>query len=180
MIYYLQRHLFHPYLYYFLFCFDVTVQLPYVDSTFIMPAVIYIGGKLRHPFRLYTNDEGNICVLVCEASIIAMGICSVLDAVVKWASNNGVKEVIVLEGIPVADMPDPNRKPIILSSDGEADDEGYLRYVDNKKKGSLEAAFIAGISGGLLSSCLSNGIACRALLITASSGIPDPEGIVSG
>lgn len=37
-------------------------------------------------------------------------------------------------------------------------------------------AFIGGISGGLLSSCLSNGIQCTAVLIPASSGIPDPEG----
>ena len=40
----------------------------------------------------------------------------------------------------------------------------------------LNTAFIGGTAGGLLSSCLSNGIACKALLIAATSGIPDPEG----
>jgi uncharacterized protein len=32
------------------------------------------------------------------------------------------------------------------------------------------------MSGGILSSCLSNGIASKALLIYALRGIPDPEG----
>ena len=37
-------------------------------------------------------------------------------------------------------------------------------------------AFIGGIAGGILSSCLSNGIASKALLIFAARGMPDPEG----
>jgi predicted ATP-grasp superfamily ATP-dependent carboligase len=54
----------------------------------------------------------------------------------------------------------------------------YIKTMLKRKKilsSSSNTTFIAGISGGLLSSCLSNGIACKALLISASSGIPDPE-----
>jgi uncharacterized protein len=36
--------------------------------------------------------------------------------------------------------------------------------------------FVAGISGALLASCLSNGIPCTGILIPAPHGIPDPEG----
>jgi len=48
-----------------------------------------------------------------------------------------------------------------------------------KKKSTMSVvstAFVGGMSGGILSSCLSNGIASKALLIYASRGIPDPEG----
>jgi len=38
-------------------------QISYVESEFIMPVVIYIGGKLRHPFRIYANDVGNVAFL---------------------------------------------------------------------------------------------------------------------
>ena len=48
------------------------------------------------------------------------GMYSVLDTVMKWALNNKVKEVIVLEGIPVEGIPDSKRTPMVLSSDGEA------------------------------------------------------------
>jgi uncharacterized protein len=169
-------------------------QIACVESEFIVPGVIYAAGKLRHPFRLYSNDEGNVCVLVCEAPIMAHGMYSVLDTVVKWALNNKVKEVLVLDGIAVEGLPDSKRMPIILSSDGRAADAANLIHDDNNNSdvtnkeekaaddddGSSNiyptTAFIGGIAGGILSSCLSNGIASKALLIYAARGMPDPEG----
>lgn len=170
-------------------------QIACVESEFIVPGVIYAEGKLRHPFRLYSNDEGNVCVLVCEAPIMAHGMYSVLDTVVKWALNNKVKEVLVLDGIAVEGLPDSKRMPIILSSDGRAADAANLihddnnnsdvtnkeeKAADNDDDGSSNiyptTAFIGGIAGGILSSCLSNGIASKALLIYAARGMPDPEG----
>jgi uncharacterized protein len=157
-------------------------QIACVESEFIVPGVIYIGGKIRHPFRLYSNQEGNVCVLVCEAPIMIHGIHSVLDTVIKWVKDNEVREVIVLEGIPVEGIPDSSRKPMVLSSDIREDNNDSLYKDDTEEKNDFSSSsssnttFIAGISGGLLSSCLSNGIACKALLIPTSSGIPDPEG----
>ena len=166
-------------------------QIACVESEFIVPGVIYAEGKLRHPFRLYSNEEGDVCVLVCEAPIIIQGMYSVLDTVMKWALNNKVKEVVVLDGIAIEGLPDPKRTPIILSSDGRKADAANLIHDGNNKisitnkeeeeKGDHGAiypttAFIGGISGGLLSSCLSNGIASKALIISAARGIPDPEG----
>ena len=60
--------------------------------------------------------------------------------------------------------------------------ENNIKVADQNKDGAdtnafyPNTAFIGGISGGLLSSCLSNGIACKAFLVFATSGIPDPEG----
>src|SRR5919205_429248 len=177
-------------------------QIACVESEFIVPGVIYSEGKLRHPFRLYSNQEGDVCVLVCEAPIIIQGMYSVLDTVMKWALNNNVKEVMVLDGIAIEGLPDSKRTPIILSSDGrQADDSSLIddsNNKNNKNKNNLAenagteeeggqgdenagsvyptTAFIGGIAGGILSSCLSNGIASKSLIITAPRGIPDPEG----
>jgi uncharacterized protein len=163
-------------------------QIACVESEFIVPGVIYAEGKLRHPFRLYSNDEGNVCVLVCEAPIIIQGMYSVLDTVMKWSLNNKVKEVIVLDGIAIEGLPDPNRIPMILSSDGRKADAANLIH-DNKSNiadkeekeddhGNVyqTTAFIGGIAGGILSSCLSNGIVSKALIIPTASQIPDPDG----
>ena len=165
-------------------------QIACVESEHIAPGVIYVGGKLRHPFRLYSNKEGNVCVLVCEAPIMIQGMYSVLNTVMKWGLDNRVKEVMVLDGIAVEGLPDSKRTPMILSSDGKSADAANLLHDDGSiniaNKSQQEAAdsgpfyantaFIGGIAGGLLSACLSNGIACKALLVLASSGIPDPEG----
>lgn len=109
-------------------------QIACVESEFIVPGVIYIAGKIRHPFRLYSNQEGNVCVLVCEAPIMIHGIHSVLDTVVKWVKDNKVREVIVLEGIPVEGIPDSSRKPMILSSDIRGDNNDSLYKDDTEEK----------------------------------------------
>jgi uncharacterized protein len=165
-------------------------QIACVESEFIVPGVIYAEGKLRHPFRLYSNEEGSVCVLVCEAPVMIQGMYSVLDTVTKWALSNKVKEVMVLDGIPVEGIPNLKRTPMIMSSDGEvADAASLIQDVEqelNKKEDQTEndadrnvyptTAYIGGLAGGLLSSCLSNGLASKALLVPATRGIPDPEG----
>lgn len=153
-------------------------QIACVESDFIVPGVIYVGGKLRHPFRLYANEEGSVCVLVCESPIMIHGIHSVLDTVMKWAISAKSTEVIVLDGIAGQGMFEGKREPMILSSDGQVVDKAKLLHDEeyNNKHSFFNTAFIGGTAGGLLSSCLSNGIACKALLIAATSGIPDPEG----
>ena len=167
-------------------------QIACVESEFIVPGVIYAEGKLRHPFRLYSNEEGSVCVLVCEAPIMIEGMHSVLDTVTKWALNNKVKQVMVLDGIAVEGMPNLKRTPIIMSSDGEVADEASLiqdigeepngkedqaKY-DSERNIYPTTAYIGGLAGGLLSSCLSNGLASKALFIASTRGIPDPEGAV--
>jgi uncharacterized protein len=96
----------------------------------------------------------------------------------------------VLDGIAVEGIPNLERKPIIMSSDGEVADAASLipdtEEEPNDKEVQTEygaeqniypsTAFIGGLAGGLLSSCLSNGLASKALFILSTRGIPDPEG----
>jgi uncharacterized protein len=123
-------------------------------------------------------ERGEVCVLVCESPVMIEGIYSVLDAVMNWALHNKVKEVIVLDGIAVEGLPS-SRAPIILSSDGtEADEANLIHDYNEDDAGSIypTTAFVGGMSGGILSSCLSNSIPSKAILISAARGMPDPEG----
>ena len=179
-------------------------QIAFVESHYISPGVIFIDGKLRHPFRLYANEQGNVCVLVCEAPIMMDGTHFVLDAVMDWAIKNSIEEVMVLDGIPVQGIPDSDRKSVILASenmeqnnrketnmsdqqDENANEEKHpsdhkINPQSNFNRSAIEdsskkyTTFIGGIAGGLLSACLSNQIPCAAILVPSSSGIPDPEG----
>ncbi|MBA3284448.1 MAG: proteasome assembly chaperone family protein [Nitrosopumilus sp.] len=173
-------------------------QIACVESQYISPGVIFIDGKLRHPFRLYANEAGNVCVLVCEAPLMINGIHSVLDTVMDWAIKNTIQEVLVLDGVPVQGIPRSDRHTTILQStemennitnDNNNKKEGNISISDDKghiqsnfNNSAIEESlkkyttFIGGIAGGLLSACLSNQIPCAAILVPSSSGIPDPEG----
>ncbi len=170
-------------------------QIACLESDYITPGVIYIGGKLRHPFRIYANKEKNIFVMVCEAPILINGIHIVMDTLIRWSKENNVKEVIVLDSIPLNGMLKEGRKTIILHDDGlhrEGIDKDR-KYNKNQiskfeKNSNLDrnaienstnynyTAYIGGLAGGLLSSCLSYGISCTAILVPAPTGLADPEG----
>lgn len=147
-------------------------QIICFESEFIVPGVIFMDGKLHHPFRIYSNLEGTICALVCEAPIMVHGMHSVVDALAKWAEDMDVSEVFVIEGMTIRRVSNTDinsqqilnseRNPIILSSK-----ERKIIHSNNRKENlnihSLiegSTTFIGGIVGGLLSSCLSHNISC--------------------
>lgn len=150
-------------------------QIAFVDSEYIVPAAIYIGGKFRHPFRIYADDKRALYVIVCEAPLRPEGVHSIMELVVAWASRNHVKEVIVLDGIPMrrGELPNKHRKPVVLSN------YSHLPSSSNASKNdddSVRNAMMMGVSGGLISACLSDEMPCMAVLIPSTVGIPDPEG----
>lgn len=154
-------------------------QIAFVDSDFLMPSAVYVGNKLRHPFRLYAEKTGHICCLVCEAPIIATGIHAVSDTIVRWTVGNKFKEIILVGGFVTGfegNVIDSDRKPLILSGDGSTDDNSYLEHV-SQTEGPSGLALIVGAPGGLISACLSSGMPCKVLLIPTISGIADPEGV---
>lgn len=151
-------------------------QIGCVESEFIIPGVIYYDGRLRHPFRLYSNQEGSLCILVCEAPILIRGISSVLNLVMKWCNNNNVQEVLVLGGFSRPGLDNSKREPYIFSS---INDYNVQKTSFDRKiiETYLEpTTFIGGIPGGLLSSSLANNIPCTALFIPSRDDLPDAEG----
>lgn len=162
-----------------IFCFE---------SEFIVPGVIFMDGKLHHPFRIYSNLDGTICAVICEAPIMIDGMHSVLDALATWAEDIGINNVFVIDGIAIRPGSSTNitstvlsnvkRSPIILSSG----DDKMINSNNNKQNLNIESliegstTFIGGIAGGLLSSCISHNISCSVIFIPTQSGIPDPDG----
>ena len=163
-------------------------QILCFESEFIVPGVIFMDGKLHHPFRIYSNQDGTICALICEAPIMINGMHSVLDALAKWAEDIRIKDVFVIDGMAIQPrsttdvnpkvLSNIERSPIILSSD----DGKFINSNTNKKNINIESliegstSFIGGIAGGLLSSCISHNISCSVIFIPTQSGIPDPDG----
>lgn len=160
-----------------------------VESDFVYPGVVYIDGKIRHPFRIYANDSGKICIMVCEAPIVLSGIHSVLRTVMEWAVKNSVSEVLVMDGISTFKTTN-ERIPIVLGSseyeyNNSTDYDNKITRTNLTKPYSLKrsnrknATFIGGVTGGILAACLSLQLKCAAILIPSRTGTPDPEGAIA-
>jgi uncharacterized protein len=161
-----------------IFCFE---------SECIVPGVIFMDGKLHHPFRIYSNLDGTICTVICEAHIMIDGMHSVLDTLATWAEDDGINDVFVIEGIDIRPgastdsnskvLSNLERRPIILSSS----DDKIINSNNNKPNLNIESVvegsttFIGGIEAGLLSSYISN-ISSSVIFIPTQSGFPDPNG----
>ena len=78
-------------------------QIACVESEFIVP-VLFMLKESSDILFAYSNERGDVCVLVCEAPVMIQGMYSVLDAVSKWVLRN-TSEVLVLDGIAVEGLP---------------------------------------------------------------------------
>lgn len=152
-------------------------QIASVESQHVMPAAIFVGKRFRHPFRIYANDSGTVCALICEVPVLARGISSIIDTVIDWSANAGVREIVVLGGIVPTNFSPPylvERKPLILQNE-------TVQEIERPVQGSTDMvvpddAIIVGLAGSLLSVCAARGIKCTALMIPTLSDAPDPEG----
>lgn len=152
-------------------------QIAAVESQYVMPAAIFIGKRFRHPFRIYANDSGTVCVLICEVPVMAKGTSSIIDTVIDWSAKAGVREIMVLGGILPTNFSPPylvERKPLVLQNEATQD-------IKPAGQGSAEMAVpddavIVGLAGSLLSVCAARGLKCTALMIPTVSEAPDPEG----
>lgn len=153
-------------------------QIAYIESQYVMPAAIFIAKKFRHPFRIYANEAGTVCALICEVPVIVRGTHSIISTIIDWSENAGVKEVVVLGGILPTNFSPPyllERKPLILQNEITFD----IKYADPDSTGQMavpDDALIVGLAGSLLSASSARGLKCKAIMIPTMSEAPDPEG----
>ncbi len=74
-------------------------QIAFMESEYVMPASVFIDKQFRHPFRIYANSEGTICIVVCEAPILSTGINSITKTITEWCIRSKARELIVATGI---------------------------------------------------------------------------------
>ncbi|HXV46308.1 MAG TPA: PAC2 family protein [Nitrososphaera sp.] len=151
-------------------------QIASVESQHVMPAAIFIGKRFRHPFRIYANDSGTVCTLICEVPVMARGTSSIINTIIDWSTNAGIREIVVLGGIMPTNFSPPyvvERKPLILQNE-----MAESKHAGRESTGMLvpDDAVIVGLSGSLLSMCAARGLKCTALMIPTLSEAPDPEG----
>ncbi|GGM76385.1 proteasome assembly chaperone family protein [Thermogymnomonas acidicola] len=147
-------------------------QVAHLKSPHIPPVAVFVGGRLRHPFRIYANDMNDLLLLTCEVPIEQDGLYEVSSALMDWLSGVGAREIVILDGIPVRDIPEEH--PIFGVADERAIGELSKRGIQ-----IAQTALITGVGGSILSECMVRDVPGSSLLVPMSVAYPDPEGILS-
>jgi uncharacterized protein len=154
-------------------------QIGYIESQHVMPAAIFIGKRFRHPFRIYANDSGTVCALICEVPVNARGIYTIINTIVDWCLNSLVSEVIVLGGILPSNFSPPyilERKAMLLRNTLVEKPDSHEIRGEDLGLAVPDDAVIIGLAGSLLSACAARSISCSALMIPTMAESADPEG----
>lgn len=144
-------------------------EIAHLRSRYIPPAVVFMKGKLRHPFRIHSNKTGKLCTVISEIPLRSDGAYPISSTLLEWIEAKGAKELIVLEGFSVNHF--PKERKVFCAAEPET-----IRKCQEKGVRMITAGIVQGIAGSILDGCLSRKISGTALLTPAVSFIPDPEG----
>ena len=140
-------------------------EVGFLRSKHLPPSTVFMQGRLRHPFRIYSNKDGSICAIICEIIISKEGIYNIAMAILDWAEKKGSNEIIVLDG--VADKKHDGK--IFFAAEID-----LCRIMEENDIKMIPQGFITGISGGILNECLIRKIRGITLLVKADELTPDP------
>ena len=139
-------------------------EIGYLRSRYLPPSTVFIQGRLRHPFRLYSNNEGTICAIICEITL-PFGLHDIVSTILNWAEKNGSHEIVILDGVAAATH---DNKAFCAA------EEDLCRVMESNDIKMIPQGFITGVAGGLLNECLVRKIQGVTLLVKASEKGADP------
>ena len=134
-------------------------------SKYLPPSTVFIRGRLRHPFRFYSNDEGTICAIICEITLRMEGLYTIVAEILDWADRKGSNEIVILDGVASKEHDDKAYC---------AAEEDLCRIMGDKNISMIPQGFITGIPGGILNECILREIKGVTLLAKANKKIADP------
>lgn len=138
----------------------------YMRSKHLPPSTVFLRGRLRHPFRFYSNKEGTVCAIICEITLRMEGLYAIVAAILDWAKEKGSNEIIIVDGV----ASDEHDNKVYCAAE-----EDLCRIMAEKDIDMIPQGFITGIPGGILNECLIREIQGVALLVKANKIIADPE-----
>jgi len=74
-------------------------EIGYLRSKHLPPSTVFMQGRLRHPFRLYSNHDGTICAIICEVTLRLEGLYEIVSSILDWAEKKGSHEIVILDGV---------------------------------------------------------------------------------
>ena len=139
-------------------------EIAYLRSRHLPPSTVFMQGRLRHPFRLYSNNDGTICAVICEITL-PFGLHDIVNTILDWAEKNGSHEIVILDGVASSSHDDK----AFCAAEGD-----LCRVMEDSDISMIHQGFITGVAGGLLNECLVRKIQGVTLLVKANDKGADP------
>lgn len=147
-------------------------QIAHVRSSHIPPISVFIGKKLRTPFRIYSNESGTLIVIISEVPLDTEGMYEIAGAILSWLSDKTPKDFLILEGLPVAQIVKDHEVQCV------ANEEKLKRFTGLGLEAS-HSALITGMGGAILNECMSCRISGVSFLTQTPVNIPDPGSVLA-
>ena len=147
-------------------------QFAHVKSPHIPPISVFIGNKLRTPFRIYTNKDGTLIVTICEVPITDEGLYEISSALLSWLADKNAGEYYILEGAPVTQIVNDHMVFCVAN-------EEKLAELTKMGMEAANSALIMGMGGAILNECLARKITGVTFLTQSTVNIPDPGAVLA-
>lgn len=147
-------------------------QIAQIQSIHIPPVTVFVGGRMRTPFRIYANKEGTVMVITCEVPVDDEGLYEISFALIRWLEKIKPKEIVVVDGIPDKGLLE---KRTVYAA---AESTNFKKLADVGVQ-SAGSAIISGIGGALINESLGKKIQAVSLMTPTSVDIPDPGAVLA-
>jgi uncharacterized protein len=133
-----------------------------------LPSVTpFEDGRPRHHTRIFSRDDIDLSVLVGELFVPVSLSESFSEAVLEWTIENGVEDVAVLSGVPIAHAPDDHRTFYVAT-----DDYRERRLVDADVP-AMGSGFLDGTNASLVGQGMDSPLGVCVYVTPVHAQVPD-------
>ena len=147
-------------------------QFAHVSSPYVPPVTVFVAGKLRHPFRLYSDAEGKYCIVISDIPVDPEGYYEISNVISDWLRQVNPRMVVNIDGFPVESIGNGQR----VFGVG---DKNAISMLQQNKIPLAQSALITGMGGAILNESILRKLPLMSLLAVTVEGIPDPAAVLS-
>ncbi len=146
-------------------------EIGYIESDLFPPVMVIHDGKLKNPFRIYSDDDGDILVVLSEVAVPPKAVYPLTTALADWFYKiDTTQPVISVKGLPMKNRMDIEKPEVF----GVGNNEKAVAELKDKQMELLEEGFIAGTYAMMLRECANRKISAISLLAQCYPVYPDP------
>lgn len=155
----------------------------YIRSPLIPPQATFFDGILAYPYRIYSDNDYDIAVIVGETPLSLQANYNIAYAIMDWAEKNkSIEEIIIIDGF-VTNMEegkDSSDNNIYLVAEPDLLNSNEFKKLNNiislsTSKRDLISGYIGGVAGVILNESIISDLNGFALLSECSN--PDKVNI---
>jgi uncharacterized protein len=144
------------------------VETGHLEAESLPTITPFAQGRPRHHTRLY-SDGDRLAVLVGELAVPRQAAGPLSEELMTWASDNGVEEITILSGVPIAHGPNQHEPFYVATEDYVA---SRLEGVDIEPMGN---GYLDGVSASLMDRGIDSDLRVGLVTTPVHDQAPDAE-----